>query len=205
MCGRYQFDNNLDIAELQRIVEQLNKGIAAGEQPSRMKTGEIFPTDIVPVIAYDDQQEHPLLMNWGFPKWDTSGVIINARAETIDEKPLFRDSFHKRRCLIPSTGFFEWQHHEGSAKKQKYLLRLIDTPLLYMAGIYNLFTEADGTMKTAFAIVTTDANASVSPIHNRMPLILEGAYKDAWLRNTSDAIALLHRPSEAQLILLATG
>ncbi len=203
MCGRYQFGDVINISELQKIVEQLNKDFSGSVPLSRMKTGEIFPSDTAPVIAFSDEKETPLLMDWGFPKWDSGGLIINVRSETAGEKPLFRESLHKRRCLVPSTGFFEWQHDGASSKKIKYLLRLENEPVLYMAAIYDLFRQKDGSFKTAFAILTTGANRDVAPIHNRMPVVLPGEERHRWLRSTTDPLEMLEHQDSVKLLLSA--
>ena len=199
MCGRYQFDSEVNIAELQNIVEQLNKTYYGTEALKAMKTGEIFPTDMAPVITFDGMAEEPKIMRWGFPKWDSAGVFINARSETAEEKPLFKSSFLSGRCLIPATGFFEWQHNQGSAHKTKYLLRTSDYPLLYMAGLYHFHKNLAGLLAPSFVVLTTAANASMSSIHDRMPLILSGDSRLGWLRDVAEARSLLHSPCVEQL------
>ena len=120
-------------------------------------------------------------MFWGFPKWKGSGVIINARAETAADKPMFRSSLAARRCIVPSTGFYEWKHSGDKKQKDKYLINLPDTPMLYMAGIYNYYHESDGQQLPRFVILTTAANNSIAPLHDRMPVILSSAEKKDWL------------------------
>ncbi len=202
MCGRYQFGDDLNNMELQKIVEQLNRDFAGSPQLARMKSGEIFPTDMAPVMTLEKGGAHYELMEWGFPKWNSSGVVINARAETVAEKPMFRESLQKRRCLIPSTGFYEWRHHEGSAAKEKYLLKEERQLLLYMAGIYNIVRLPDGGTKLVFAILTTEANEYVAPIHDRMPLVLDNGARDIWISEKPDLRGILYGPCEAKLVLL---
>lgn len=199
MCGRYQFDSEVNIAELQTIIEQLNKTHYGTGGLSAMKVGEIFPTDTAPVIVLDGGVEKPDLMRWGFPKFDSAGVFINARSETAEEKPLFKSSFLEGRCLIPATGFFEWQHSENPTSKTKYLLKPADQPMLYMAGLYHFYKNLNGLLMPSFVILTTAANASVSSIHNRMPLILAGDSRHSWLQDVSEARLLLHRPCGERL------
>ncbi len=201
MCGRYQFDNEVNIAELEKIISQLNKDYYGTQKLSAMKTGEVFPTDLAPVIVDENGVEKPVLMNWGFPKWDSHGVIINARSETAEDKPMFQTAFHKHRCLIPATGFFEWQHKESPPHKAKYLIKSEDYPMLYMAGLYDFFKDLNGLLIPSFVILTTAANPSMSGIHDRMPLILSGGDRLSWLQDREASQALLRRPCDANLLL----
>jgi len=203
MCGRYQFGDDLNNAELQKIIEQLNRDFAGSPQLARLKTGEVFPTDVAPAVTREEGRERFQLMEWGFPRWNASGVVINARVETAAEKPMFREAVQRRRCLIPSTGFYEWQHHEdAAAKKEKYLLRVGNESMLYMAGIYNVVRGNDGLMKTVFAILTMDANQDVARIHDRMPVILDDRSREIWLGDKPDMEALLQRAAETRLVLM---
>lgn len=109
-------------------------------------------------------------MRWGFLKQQEKGIFINARAETVLERPTFRDSARYRRCIIPAAGFYEWDRQKEIAS-----FSCPDSHILYMAGIYQRF-EAEN----RFVILTTDANESVSPVHDRMPLILEESELARW-------------------------
>jgi putative SOS response-associated peptidase YedK len=215
MCGRYAIECEEENIELKEIIEEVNRRYAGKPELARLKTGEVFPTDIVPVLASDDAR--PFLMRWGMPRWDLKGAIINARSETAMEKKMFRPSLLARRCVIPSTGFYEWSHGKtqqptlfdfeetsspavSGAKngKGKYLLRIPDAPMLYMAGFYN----AEARMNEAppsFVILTTAANEWVAPLHDRMPLILQGESVRRWLTDSRAAADLLSRPCAARL------
>jgi len=109
-------------------------------------------------------------------------VLINARAETIDEKPSFRGGFRHRRCLIPTDGFYEWQAREGRPK-QPHLIQRSDGAPFAMAGIWDDWMSADGSELETCAVVTTAANDRLSPVHHRMPVILDPKDWDAWLDN----------------------
>ena len=167
---------------------------AAGAQ--NLAIGEVFPTNIAPVISVDDISAglKALGCKWGFPHWKGSGVIINARAETALEKKMFRAPLLSRRCVIPSAGFYEWSRAGGGKKKDKYLLRLPEKRLLFMAGMINLFPDENGEMYGAFVVLTTTANPSVSPIHDRMPVILAEDEKINWLRDEDFMEYALYRP-----------
>lgn len=122
------------------------------------------------------------LFKWGFPNFkQTSSVIINARCETLEERPTFKNIFHSKRCLVPASGFYEWKKTED--KKEKYLIRTENQELFYMAGLYNTFKDKNGNPFTGFVIITTEANERMSQIHNRMPVIFERKDIDNWLDN----------------------
>ncbi len=197
MCGRYSIFTEEEIIEIREIISEINQKFG---HETKLKTGEIFPTDTAPILALSDNSIQAQPMTWGFPRWDKKGVIINAKAETALEKNMFRAALLGRRCVVPSTGFYEWQHVDGKAKKDKYLIRLPDTAALYMAGIYNLFRRPDGSEAPVFVILTTEANESVGPIHDRMPVILSRDEKEQWLRDTSGIDRILKRAGPALII-----
>lgn len=226
MCGRYAIECEEENIVLKEIMEEINRKYAGDPLLPRMKTGEIFPTETVPVLAPQKGKSVPLLMNWGFPRQGrgsaAGGVIINARAETAMEKSMFRLSLLSGRCVVPSTGFYEWKQEEdplerqtsflepGSTpasavprargkKKNKYLLRMPDGPMLYMAGFYNNFMDGNAVLTPGFVIVTTAANEWVSPIHNRMPLVLDEETAEKWLHDSQAAMEILLRPCEERL------
>jgi putative SOS response-associated peptidase YedK len=161
------------------IINEINSRYK--EEASQMKTGEIFPTDKVPVITADaDGKRSAKLFKWGFPNFiKPGGVIINARSETLAQKPAFSKILHTGRCLVPASGFYEWKAAEG--KKEKYLIRTSDRNFFYMAGLYNSFIDKKGNPFTGFVIITTDANRQMSAIHNRMPVILDTPEAGSWL------------------------
>ena len=181
MCGRYSLFTDEQNEEIRNIIEEVNKKYYGSD----IKTGEIYPTNIAPVLVAENQQLEPVPLIWGFPHFKGSGVIINARAETAEEKKMFRESLMQRRCVIPSTGFYEWQQDES---KQKYLFNLSDTSTLYMAGFYN---ECKGERR--YIILTTDANPSIADVHNRMPVVLQKNMLNDWVFDTNKALSILHR------------
>ena len=109
ICGRYHISTEEEIIEINEIMEEINRRYANRPEHAMIKSGEIFPANIVPVIALEDNQAQASLFKWGFPSWKSGGVVINARSETVLEKPMFRQAFVNRRCVIPSTGFYEWK------------------------------------------------------------------------------------------------
>lgn len=178
MCGRYNFTVEQS-DEILEILEKLN----AKFQGREVRSGEVFPTNQVPILIEEQRQISPVPSAWGFPKFDGKGVIINARAESAFEKRTFRDSLLNRRCIIPSTGFYEWD-----SEKKKYLFKVAGTNALYMAGLYQNYGE-----EQRFVILTTDANESMKEIHNRMPLVVPKEAIPAWIMDNSATNELLKR------------
>ena len=187
MCGRYQVSTEEEIMEMREIINEVNERYKDKPELSAMKTGEIFPTETAPVLVSRSGENHAELMKWGFSRWDSKGVIINARSETALEKKSFRASLLNRRCVVPTTGFYEWQKREGS--KTKYLFRLPETKMLYLAGLYEKSPLGD-----TYVIMTTAANPSISLYHDRMPLILTSDILDQWLTDTDYALAFTQQP-----------
>lgn len=178
MCGRYNFTVEQS-DEIMEILEKLN----AKFQGKEARTGEVFPTNLAPVLIEEKKEVSPTLSVWGFPKFDGKGVIINARAETAFEKKTFRDSLMNRRCIIPSTGFYEW-----NSEKQKFLFRLEGTNALYMAGIYAYYRD-----EMRYVVLTTDANNSMKEVHNRMPLVIPKNEIETWIMDDQATNDLLRR------------
>lgn len=183
MCGRYNFSAE-ESAEIRGIIQEVQNKL---DMDAQLKTGEIYPTDLVPVLT----AEQPAAMFWGFPHFKGSGVIINARSETVNDKRMFRDSVMTRRCVVPSTGFYEWRR-EGKSKT-KYLFRIPGQAALYMAGFYNRFKDTDGIEKDRFVILTTQANKTMEDIHDRMPVILRPEEQALWLSHSADFTGIFDR------------
>ena len=123
--------------------------------------------------------------------------LINARAETAAEKPAFRGAMRHRRCLIPTTGFYEWSGKRGA--KQPYLIRLKDRELFALAGLWEAWLGADGSEIETTAVLTTQPNRDMAPIHDRMPVILDPRDFDRWLDcrpGTAEGVLDLLRPIE---------
>lgn len=177
MCGQFTLLGDPDNAAIQRILNETNR--LYPEQPVR--TGDIFPTNTTPVLMPRGDRLGPVLATWGYPKYQGSGVIINARAETAAEKPTFREGVLHRRCVVPSTGFYEW-----NAEKRKYWFTLPGKKMLYMAGICR---EYAGQLR--YVILTTAANPSMADVHHRMPVILPQNKLMMWAFDTNAALQYL--------------
>jgi len=192
MCGRYVIHDEGEVEEINKILRDIgNKYAGTG---ITAKTGEIFPTNNAPVLSVQGRKPALSLMRWGFPKWDGKGVIINAKSETASEKKMFAKSMIQRRCVIPSTGFYEWAKAKGKTKC-KYQFNATDSPMLYMAGIYTDCPSRaeDEIIAERFVILTRAANGSVSDIHERMPVILRKDELIRWLTDCDFADFAMRR------------
>ena len=175
LCGRYQFTAE-QCDEILRIIQEVERRHGAGA----WTPGEIRPTATAPVLIATEEGIHPELQSWGYKM--PGNLVINARAEAAADKPMFRTSVASQRCVIPSTGFFEWD-----AQRRKYLFQLPGEDMLYMAGLYSI---RDG--KPCYCIPTTSANDSMKNIHHRMPLILKREQVAPWLEQPEAAGDYLH-------------
>ncbi|MDY3617646.1 SOS response-associated peptidase [Agathobaculum sp.] len=183
MCGRYQF--SLDEPTLRQYWETARERF-----PNvHMETGEIFPTHVVPVLLEEESGVVPEPVKWGFPRFNGGGVVINARSETAGEKRMFRQSLMTRRCVVPTSGFFEWSHDKA---KNKYRFKVPGSSVLYLAGLWNEFSG-----ERRFVILTEAANPSIADIHDRMPVLLEPEQVEAWIRDNEQVSALLAQEAPA--------
>lgn len=154
----------------------------------------VCPTVQIPVVTAGEAGRRLRPMRWGFiPHWykkpNGGPLLINARAETIADKPAFRDACRTRRCLIPVTGFYEW-YRDGDATPLPWFVKRADGMPLVMAGIWQDW-ERDGEAFTTCAIVTTAANAAMAEIHHRIPVILTAEAWPMWLGEAGKGAARL--------------
>lgn len=148
----------------------------------------IAPGQAIPAVRETGQGRELALLRWGLiPSWAKEASIgmrlINARGETLADKPAFRSAYRQRRCLIPADAFYEWKAIAG--RKQPYCIRMRDEAPFGMAGLWERWKAPDGQMVESCTIVTVDANALIAELHERMPLILAPDDYDAWLRAES--------------------
>lgn len=186
MCGRYYIAEDDLSDELSRMIDELNRK----KTPEGLKTsGEIFPSDIVPVLANSRKQDvQPFAMRWGYA-FPNGRPIINARSETAAQKPMFKDGMRQRRCVIPASHYFEWERR--GAARTKYAIRPAHADTLYLAGIYHLENH-DGVIVPAFTILTRDAAPGIAFIHPRMPVLLPPDAAPDWLNpgyNAEEVVA----------------
>lgn len=176
MCGRYVLK-----ATLPEIARLLGMHVDLALEPSY----NIAPTSSVPACAMVEPNGKQLaLMHWGLiPPWakkpESGYRLINARAETVAEKPAFRSAFRHRRCLIPADGYYEWKSIEG--RKQPYYFSMKDGNPFCFAGIWERWQPAEGEPVESCAIITTGANALGAQVHHRMPVILAQDVHARWL------------------------
>ncbi len=198
MCGRFT---------LQEPPELLAEIFGLIEIPVFPSRYNIAPSQQVPVIRKDaGGRNHVGLLHWGLiPSWAKDQSIgsrmINARAETVHEKPAFRIAIRCRRCIIPSSGFFEWKLENG--RKIPYYVRLKgDSPMCF-AGIWDNWKSPEGNIIESFSILTTSSNKLIEPLHARMPVLLHPEEFSLWLcREVTDPEKLKHlyQPYPADLM-----
>ena len=178
MCGRFtQTSSPQGYAEQFGISTDLSHKARYNIAPS---------TDILACRMSVDGVKELTPLHWGLvPSWskgpDKRYSMINARAETVASKPAFRTPFRRQRCLIPADGFFEWHAENG---KQPYYIHRKDTAPLVFAGLWDQWGDSEGDVIDSCTIIVCAANNLMSPIHERMPVILDPAVFDDWLQST---------------------
>ena len=196
MCGRFGL-----FTDLSELVELLGfeLGMPADGYIPRWN---IAPTTPVLAITAEDGERFGTLMRWGLiPRWAKpesafKRPMFNARSETVAERPMFRDSFARRRCLVPANGFYEWKR-EGQGNKTPMWIHDADGGVVTFAGIWSVWEGPNGVIESC-AILTAPPNSLVEPIHNRMPVILDEDWAAIWLDDAADKAVLLEalRPRE---------
>lgn len=171
MCGRYYVDDETarEIERIIHIAEEKVKRTSGAEL--KLQAKDIHPTDTAPILMRSSTGLGCSFQKWGFPGIDSKQVIFNARCESAMEKKMFQESMEHRRIVIPATRFYEWNR-----MKEKSTFYREDRRVLLMAGIYSRYQGEDW-----FVILTTAANESMKPVHDRMPLILEEKEMIPWI------------------------
>lgn len=211
MCGRFpdEATEKEAMKEMKAFVSRISERIgttdALGKEIFQMKYN-ILPTTYVRVVVNGESGNRELdLFRWGLvPHWTKdvkkNPLMINAKSETIAEKPSFRESFKQRRCIVTGSGFYEWKKL-GGKEKQPMLMRLKDEPIMPFAGIWSTWTSPEGMSLNSCAIITTGPNELMADIHDRMPVILHRDDIDLWMdtdfREPEELMSLL-RPYEAE-------
>ena len=176
MCGRYAFYSP---------AEAVKRTFALDFSPELDPRYNIAPTQSVPALRVAEEGSRRLVMlHWGLvPRWAKERAIgnrmINARSETLAEKPAYRDAFRRRRCLVLADGWYEWQPAAGG--KQPWFVRLRDPRPIAFAGLWERWKDPAGEMLESCTIVTTDASESIRKIHERMPVVLPEQAWDRWM------------------------
>lgn len=171
MCGRYFFD--LASSELKDYYDQVIPNAASKQ--IRVGYNEIFPSNHVVTLAINQESNLvPGVTKWGLQGFKKGQLMINARAETVEEKKTFSKAFRETRCVFPISGFYEWD-----SEKRKLLFSARDSDVFYLGGFYRIHKTGAG-FETESIIMTTKPNESVSPIHDRMPLIIQKDHIKEW-------------------------
>lgn len=199
MCGRYYVDDST-AREIEKLVRQVDEKLRrANGAGLTLQPKDIHPTEIAPILTADHQGLCYRWQRWGFPGFESKQVIFNARSESVLEKRMFREGVENCRLVIPATWFYEWNRN-----KEKNIFYREDQPVLFMAGIYRQYQNEE-----RFVILTTAANESMSPVHDRMPLILEPDEVMPWIydgERTKDLLnkipCLLRRRTEFEQLSL---
>ncbi|MDR2547499.1 MAG: SOS response-associated peptidase [Lachnospiraceae bacterium] len=224
MCGRYSTLTEDEIIEVREIIRSIAKrlservvadgwdsnGSVDGSVAGSLGNGdiagaeivgaEIAPTNRAPIITGKDDELFFDDAAFGFAKWDGKGVIINARAETLSEKPFFSRHLTHGRCVVPASGYLEWKEaDDGKGKKIKHMIKDEAGNLLFMAGLWR-----DGDDGREFVIITKEPVGEIVAIHSRMPVILRIDQIEAWLSGAmtaSDLAELTYAELTADVVL----
>jgi len=191
MCGRYTLAQPEDLSErfaLTHLSPYLD---------GLLPRFNVAPSERMPVVRAGDDGNELALMRWGLiPFWAKDAKIghrtVNARAESVADKPSFREPFRHRRCLVPASGFYEWRSTPHG--KQPYFVALKDQTLFAFAGLWDRWSPPQGDAAIeSYTVITTPANALVAPLHDRMPAILPREHEQAWLDSELDDPQRLRR------------
>ena len=180
MCGRFVLTTDAQVVQQEFNLDSL---------PQLAPRYNIAPSQPVSIITNDKPSELSIVQ-WGLiPSWSKDPKIgykmINDRSETVHEKPSFRTPFKYRRCLIPSSGFYEWVKTDDG--KQPYFIHLPEQEVFAFAGLWEIWNSSEGDQVWTCTILTTQANKKISSLHHRMPVILDKEARDIWLDKGSDA------------------
>lgn len=193
MCGRFT---------LRAEATAITKLFGLRDAPRIVARYNVAPTQEVGCVLPE-----PIGVRWTWARWGLlvrwqsapgSRPLINARSESVSQKPSFQAAFQHRRCLIPCDGFFEWQVVGGSARKQPWWITIGDGELSAFAGLYEIHKDHAGISSISCCVLTTVANALVAPVHDRMPVLVDRANHDVWLRGSSESARQLLRPHPAE-------
>lgn len=175
MCGRFARKSD---------PRRLAKEFGVAEAPNVEPSYNVAPTHSILAVRQDGDGREMSFLKWGLvPSWAKDASIgarlINARSETVEEKPSFCEAFKQRRCVIPADGFYEWKREEG--RKQPYFFRMRDEHPFGFAGLWERWEGEGGEVISSCTILTTEANEVLSPVHDRMPVILHPGDYTLWL------------------------
>ncbi|MGG3509615.1 SOS response-associated peptidase [Paenibacillus lautus] len=183
MCGRFTLTVTWEELMIRYLIDP------ESVSPFHIPRYNIAPTQMVTAIINDGSTNRIGQLQWGLvPSWakdaSAGAKMINARSETLEDKPAYRMPFYRKRCLIPADGFYEWQKNGNG--KQPFRISLKNGEIFSMAGLYDTWITPNGDKLSTCTVITTEPNQLMAPIHNRMPVILRPADEALWLeRQTS--------------------
>jgi len=201
MCGRFLLVSPVELIRRAFVV--------AGPAPNLAARWNVAPTTACLVLRRgDDGATAFATLRWGLvPSWarDMSGAarMINARGETVAGKPAFREALRRRRCLVPADGFYEWP--EEGEDRRPVLFRRADRAPFAFAGIWEAWRGPDGTTAETFAIVNTEARGAMRRFHHRVPIVLDGEARAAWLDPAADPAPFVAGPAFEDLEATRVG
>lgn len=178
MCGRYVLYSDKEQAEIKEIIEEVNR-----KHNFVVKKGDVYPSNLAPIYAPTPDQNGKSLevMKWGYEVSFRKGLLINARSETILEKKTFKKDFLERRCIVPASGFYEWDK-----EKNKYIFQAQDDEALYIGGVFREHENA-----SEYVILTKAPVEPVVAIHDRMPVIVPHSKAEEWLYDDNAAMGIV--------------
>lgn len=199
MCGRYMITSPFEA-----MVGLFDAALGEGLGPDAPRPN-VSPTQTVPAVVSGPDGRLVVPMRWGFlPRWyrepGDGPLLINARAETVAEKPAFRAAARERRCLVPADGFYEWTGEKG--RKVPHVIRPAHGGLIALAGIWQDWGPDGGRGGPTMAIVTCAANDRLAAVHHRMPVVIAPADFALWLGEAGSGAAALMRPAPEELLVV---
>ena len=198
MCMRYYMELSPELRPyIDRAFHSPLKDRMVAKLGRPLKTeGEVCPTDIAPVIAPDNNHSPTVFpMIWGFTNPRERGKpLVNCRVETAGFKPFWKESWQRRRCIVPCSYYFEWEHYmtiKGQKKAgQKYMIQPTGALITYLAGLYTI-EEANGIKVPVFTVLTREPGEEISFIHDRMPVILGKENVENWMDPQSNPVEIV--------------
>ena len=200
MCCRYSLRSSPELRPIVEAAERspLTERFTTHLNRPLVTEGEVRPTNLVPVIAPSKTGARSVFpMVWGFSLPRSRSPLVNARVETAAVKPSFADSWRQRRCIIPASFYYEWEHtvNPSTGKKRtgdKYQIRPAGSDLIWLAGLYRL-EDFGGIRVPVFVVLTREPWDGIRFIHDRMPVILPGKALDEWIAPEGDPETVLHQ------------
>lgn len=204
MCGRDTFFRTWEeVWRFSQPLDVLLPEVAPTPQYNRA------PTQLGWIITPEELQPRVRAARWGLiPAWSREEKLpyatFNARSETVASKPVFRDAFRKTRCLVPSSGYYEWKQLDDGSKQPYFIAP--EAPLMHFAGLFSVRQHEDGVPKFTYTILTQPAGHRLAPVHDRQPVVLASDEFEAWIGgNIAQAEAMLGKAREPEVVFHRVG